>query len=389
MHRIFYPFIVLIIFLAACQSDDTAEIRLQIDHAEGSLVYFEELRYAQPTELASLELKRSGKAKFQHPMRNPGYYQIRFDNGINQVLVLLPGDEITIKADMDNFHGTRTIEGSELSSRVAFLHDSLRSTNSLLRRIQSQYTALDSAAGGYSEQKKLLQQEYEAIRKSHHRYSQGFILEDLTSLANIAALYQEHGENDFVMSHTQDLQFFKLVSDSLGKYYPRVAYVKALRDNYKDIFTQYQQSRLLQLATPLEENVPNLQLPGPGGKLHTIDELRGKVVLVSFWSVNQPESREYVVQLRRVYQKHAGQGFEIYQVSVDPDPEAWIRALRFEEIPWVNVIDTAFANSKTRMLYNVTKIPMNYLIDTEQDKILAKNISPDMLDRILSGIFNN
>jgi hypothetical protein len=38
------------------------------------------------------------------------------------------------------------------------------------------------------------------------------------------------------------------------------------------------------------------------------------------------------------------------------------------------------------MFYNVNTIPMNYLINSEQSEILAKNLSPEMLDRALSGV---
>ncbi len=385
----FFLIFLMVLVAGACTSENTVVVRLKIENADGYSVSFEELKYSEPTELESKTLGSSGRVKFTREIRQPGYYQIRFDNGINQVLVLKPGDRVEIRADMDEFHATRQISGSELTGRVALLHDSLRSVNSRLRQLESEYRLADTMRADILSVRADLEKEYLALRSGHHRYSQGFILEDLQSLANIAALYQEYGPNDYVMSNTQDLQFFKLVSDTLYKYYPKVAYVRALRDNYRTIFTQYQQNRLAQMATVIEEDVPDLQLPNASSRLTSLSGLKGKVVLLTFWSVNQPESRANTVALQKPYARYAHQGFEIYQVAVDKSVDDWKKALKFEEIPWVSVIDTAFPGSKTRMVYNVTTLPMNYLIDAKQEKILARNVSPEMLERILPGMLSN
>jgi hypothetical protein len=233
-----------------------------------------------------------------------------------------------------------------------------------------------------------INQVYNNLRDKHKKFTVGLIQEDLRSLANIAALYQQYSENDYVLFTNRDLQYFKLVSDTLTKFYPRVRYVRILKENYRTFFNDYQRTRLMQMAKPIETVVPNLVLPDPEGNDRSLESLKGKVVLLSFWSVKQAESIQNTLEMQKVYKKYKQKDFEVYQVSVDKSLSDWQRAVTFEEIPWISVCDTAFPNSQTRILYNVNVIPLNYLIDREQSEIIARNLTPNELDQKLKLLLN-
>jgi hypothetical protein len=68
--------------------------------------------------------------------------------------------------------------------------------------------------------------------------------------------------------------------------------------------------------------------------------------------------------------------------------ESWRRAVRYDELPWLSVIDPTFPNSKIAASYNIQTIPANYLIDKDNLTILAKNLSPEELQSKLSELFN-
>jgi hypothetical protein len=80
--------------------------------------------------------------------------------------------------------------------------------------------------------------------------------------------------------------------------------------------------------------------------------------------------------------------FEILQVSFDTSQEEWKRAIRFDELPWLSVIDPSFPNSAVAVSYNVQNLPANYLIDKDNATILAKDIRPDQLLLKLSELAN-
>ena len=67
---------------------------------------------------------------------------------------------------------------------------------------------------------------------------------------------------------------------------------------------------------------------------------------------------------------------EIVQVSFDNSTDDWKRAVRFDELPWVNLVDTRFPNSIVAGNYNVTSLPANYLIGKDNTSILARDLSP-------------
>ena len=54
----------------------------------------------------------------------------------------------------------------------------------------------------------------------------------MTSLAAIKALYQKIDDQNYVLNTTRDLQYMKIVSDSLSVYYPDSRHTKALISDF-------------------------------------------------------------------------------------------------------------------------------------------------------------
>ena len=380
---------LIVFFTFSCSHSDRVVINGSVSSpAEDDVVYLEELKVNANEIVDSTKVRSSGKFKNQIDIKVPGFYQLVFKSGPSLSLILSPGEKVKISADMNNFYDTKVIEGSPNSIRVNVLHDSLRATIKALNEIRGENEMLAADDAESQHEKQLLVEKFINIKKSYHKYSMVFMLKDLSALSNVAALYQEYAPGEYVFNNMKDLQFFKLVSDSLIKYYPDVNYVKTLRSNYKAMITDYNVRRLFQNTTPISENIPDVILPDPSGKSIALSSLKGKIVLLTFWSVSQPESVDNMMELKKIYSKYHPYGFEIYQVSIDKSMNNWKKAVKFEEIPWFNVCDTAYPNSQVKYLYNVNVLPMNYLLDREQEEILAKNVLPDVLDRSLAHLLN-
>jgi hypothetical protein len=381
-------FLLFIISVFACSKQERTILSGRIKHAEGVTTFLEELRITSSRTIDSAEIDGKGNFRFRISLNQPGYYQLNFSDGKSLTLLLSPGEKLKLKADFDNFYQGKNIEGSENSARVNELHDTLRFVISQLTAIRKEYKELNDSDKTYSKKRDSLETLFAQIQNNHHKYSIQFILEDIASLANIAALYQEYSPGEYVFKSQHDIQFFKLVSDTLFKYYPKVRQVKILKDNYQAMMTAYQKEKLLQQVDAVEMDIPDLLLPDTKGRIRSLSSLKGKIVLLTFWSVNQQESIANVVELKKVYKKYHNKGFEVYQVSVDKAKPAWLNALKFEEIQWVSVIDTVFPSSATRTLFNVNNLPLNYLINSDQSEIIAKNISPEALNRTLSNLID-
>ncbi|MBA7556218.1 Thiol-disulfide oxidoreductase ResA [subsurface metagenome] len=371
----------------SCSKQEKAVIVGKIKNADGEISYLEELRITTKRTIDSAILGRNGDFRYRISLSEPGYYLLTVGDNKTLTLILSPGEKVRINAELLDFYNSKIIYGSDNTKRVNELHDSLRSTIFLLNNLRKEYLELEQSEDKTSKKQDSLSTLFVEIRNMYHKYSIQFILEDFSSLANIAALYQEYASGDYVFKSQYDIQFFKLVSDTLTKHYPKVRQVKVLNENYHDMMTVYHKERILKLAGSEVKDLPDLLLPDPTGKIISLSSLRGKTVLLAFWSVNQQESIENVIDLKKVYKKYHNKGFEIYQVSVDKSLPKWCRSIAFEGITWVSVCDTAFPGSQTRSLFNVNALPMNYLINNDQTEILAKNLSPADLDQTLSTLF--
>ena len=72
--------------------------------------------------------------------------------------------------------------------------------------------------------------------------------------------------------------------------------------------------------------------------------------------------------LRDLYNKYHAQGFEIYQVSLDPDEHFWKESVA--ALPWVCVRDANSTGSVYLTQYNVQSLPTFFTID--RNNVLQK-----------------
>jgi peroxiredoxin len=108
-------------------------------------------------------------------------------------------------------------------------------------------------------------------------------------------------------------------------------------------------------------NLIDIALTDNKGQVRHLTDLTGKVVLLDFHLFATRESTERIMMLRELYNKYHDRGFEIYQVSIDPDEHFW--KTQTAALPWISVRDGNGANSPVLVNYNVQSIPTYFLID--------------------------
>lgn len=379
-----FSFVFLISFLAlACSQKEKAKISVSIDGLEGKTAIIQEQRVDGTKTIDTISFSGSGKVKYTLEVRQPGFYSLNLPESDDIFLVLFPNDKIKINgksgygkiADLE-------ITGSPESEKLNVLYDSLFATREILADYKSKYNASEDVT-----EKANIQAEYLRILENYRRFSMQFILDNLTSLTSVAALYQEVGPDEFVFGRKRDLQFFKLATDSLTKYYPKHRHVLALQRNFKQMMENFQLERILTNVDKVKEGLPNLELPGLNGTIVPLNTLKDRYVLLNFWQPNDEVSTQLIPELNSVFKKYRGKGFGIYNVYLGKSTTTWNSIVKFEEIgSWVNVADTSFPYSKTRMLYNIVTIPSNYLLDTKESVILAKDVNAAQLSKVLSEL---
>lgn len=373
--------IIAIAFLVISCDRQSSAIRGKITESKGKILYFEQVDVTKVKTLDSVKLNQGGRFHFSTKVRIPDFYQLRLDKQIISLLVK-KGENIKINANGQDMLNSLKISGSFESENLCKLNRYLAETRNLLDSVSVLY---NNAVEDSTRQR--LYDEYIRILEAHRKYSITYLLTYTNSLTSIYALYQQIFPDFYVFYKTTDLQFFKILSDSLWKYYPKSKHVIALRNNTNTMLNNYHAQALLRKADVVETSLPKVELTDINGKVRKLSSLKGKYVLLSFWASWDEASIEQNLRLKEVYKKFRNHNFEILQVSFDTSPEAWKRAVRFDELPWISVIDTTFPNSHIAINYNVRQLPANYLIDKDNMTIIDKNLEPDQLyDKLLTLI---
>ena len=130
-------------------------------------------------------------------------------------------------------------------------------------------------------------------------------------------------------NNKDDVKVFAAVATSWDTYYPNAERGKNLHNiaiqGMKDIRIIENQMAAQQLdASKVQVNgVIELALQDNKGVTRKLTDLKGKVVLLDFHLFAGEQSTKRIMMLRELYNKYHAAGFEIYQVSVDPDEHFW------------------------------------------------------------------
>jgi len=362
-------FLFCILGLVACNKDKV-KISGRILNADKQVLHLDEVNVYDSKRVDSLVLKSNGKFSFKYDLREPGFYQLRLTK--DQLIVLFPepGEHIKIKADLKDLNSSLSIEGSPNSEQVTVLIRKLNRTRASMDSINALFNKAQTDSIRFK-----LNKTYRETIDSHRKYSISYILTHYKSLSSLYALYQQYQPGGYVFYKSSDLQFFKIVSDSLKKYYPGSKHVTALKAFTDNMIGRYKTQVLLQ-STQMSTSLPEIRLPDMAGDTVNLTDFHGKYILLSFWASGDQTSVNQNLELKKVYSNFRNRGFEIVQVSFDNTADAWKRAVHYDELPWISLIDTHYPNSIIAGNYNITSLPANYLISKDNQTILAKNLTP-------------
>ena len=185
------------------------------------------------------------------------------------------------------------------------------------------------------------------------------------SITSAVVLFQKFTDELPVFGQETDAILFKNTLDSLTLVYPKSEYVLALRDAVDA------RQRDLEFSTRFGDvdviSFPDLELPDVEGEKQKLSDQKGKVLILSFWSVGQTEYKMFNVDLKELYDTYHDKGLEIYQVSLDIDKPSWAATIRSQGLPWINVNDGLGVQSPSVVAYNVVKIPTMFVFDRAGD----------------------
>lgn len=133
------------------------------------------------------------------------------------------------------------------------------------------------------------------------------------------------------------------------------------------------------------EEFVDFEMKDSKGKIRKLSDLKGKIILLEFWSSTCGPCRKENPNLVNTYEKYNPYGFEIFAVSQDTDKTRWLKAIEKDKLNWIHLSDLKGYSNKASLIYGIKGIPDNFLID-KNGIIISRNLRGEELNKKLSEI---
>lgn len=352
----------------------TPSVTGTIEGAAGQTIYLEMLQPQKVTILDSAKIDADGNFVIYKKAREKNFYQLRVGNqkpnntiapNSNIMVVITDSTEtLKITATYPTCSATYVVEGSEETNL-------LKEINTIIIANQAR---LDS------------------LNKAYQQNPQTFDQVKATELMNSIMAQQSATMKQFVEKHVgkfvtlqaiamlnpdTDLNLFKKTSELLSEKYPNNPFVLNFSSSV---------ASMTKLAPGTI--APNFTISTPDDKPISLNDFKGKYVLIDFWASWCRPCRAQNPELVALYKKFKGKNFEIFGVSLDQNKDAWVQAIAADKLTWPQGSDLQYWNAAPAKLYNITFIPFNYLIGPD-GTILAKNLTGKDLENKLQELLNS
>jgi peroxiredoxin len=357
----------------SCSNRPNTLIEGNFSKAERKYIRLEFLDINKTLILDSVRIKSNGNFRFRFFVDQPGLYILRNENGKIINLIVSQGDRISVKGEYEGFDKGYSVAGSKESEHIRMLVEKLSDTRNRLRELDSAYYGKDGAA--LSEYRI---RRYMVIREQRDS-SISFIISHLSSMASIYALYQKLSPEELVLGENRDIQFMKIVADSVAGKYPKSDFAQTFVKDARSSEQRFLNLISLQKKiTNTYNEMPDIALKDISGASRSLQSLKGKIVLLYFWSAYSDIAREQNSVLEKTYRKYKSKGFEIFAVNIDSNTDVWAKLVKYDGLTFINVSGPDIPDSEIAHTYNLRTVPSSYLIGRDGIILERDLFGPDL-----------
>ncbi|MBQ9665020.1 MAG: DUF4369 domain-containing protein [Bacteroidaceae bacterium] len=372
------PFVVAGALLwGACDHAPQFRVEGTIEEAADSMLYFAQSTLDGVKNLDSVKLGKDGSFSFKAaaPVGCPDFYLLRVGRHVIHFSVDST-ETLTFQAKLPTMESSYTVKGNESSEKI-------REISLMQQQVQAQLVAVEQNDDLYPGDKvdsieSIIEQYKERIKHDYiftePRSASAYyaVCQSLTDLRGTFMLFNP-------LSDRSDVKCYATVATAWDGIYPDAPRTQQLcnmaikgMDN-----TAAPQQKVVEVDEDKvqETGIIDINLPDINSNLHSVLDLKGKVVLIDFTVYAAQESAERTRLMRTLYEKYHAQGFEIYQISLDDDVHFW--KFSCENLPWVCVHET---DGTTTHIYGVANLPTFFLVNRQNEIVLRSDFMKGSLE---------
>ena len=362
--------IILMMMGAVSCSNKKFEVSGNITDAKDSLLYFENMSLNGPVVVDSTKLDADGNFSFAVDAPSaPEFYRLRIAGQIINVAADST-EHVTIKAAYPTMASQYEVSGSNECAKIKELAIGQMALQATINNIVRNTNLNDDVM---RDSIRVILAQYKEGVKNNYIFKEPMKAYAYFALFQTIALGYENALVFNPRSNEDDVKVFAAVATSWDTYYPKAERGLNLHniaiEGLKNIrIMKAEQQQTVDPSKVEYTGVIDIALPDNKGNIRKLSSLKGKVVMLDFHLFATKESTARIMQLRELYNKYHAQGFEIYQVSIDPNEHFWKTSVA--ALPWVCVHSDDGLNAAELGMYNVRDIPTYFLID--KNNVLQK-----------------
>ena len=334
-----------------------------ISEAKDSMLYLDHMSLNGPVAIDSTRLGDDGAFSFSGKApETPEFYRLRVgrqivNNAIDST------EQVAVKASYPTMSSGYEVSGSDECAKIkelALMQMALQTQINAIAQapdlgVEAVEDSIDHVVAAYKEKVK---NDY-IFREPMKAYAYFALFQTVRLGYTNALLFNPRNSE-------QDVKVFAAVATSWDTYYPGAERVTNLHniaiEGMKNVrIVKASQEQSIDVSKISVSGVIDIVLPDNKGVIQHLNKMGGKVVLLDFHVFATNESTARIMQLRELYNKYHAQGFEIFQVSLDPDEHFWKTSTA--ALPWICVRDERGLNSPYLTSYNVQGLPTFFLVN--------------------------
>lgn len=356
MKNVLYFFFSIAILLMSCGEesfkDGNVTINLKVEGLKEGNAVIEMLPVAPKTVvLDTVSINENGEASFKINVDEIGFYSVFVLEQKGQIrFIAEAGDSIQLYADAKAISASAKVSGTPENERLDSLSSFLISSSLYQDSIKKVYADAQAKQMHYVIHEQTVKLMNNAMRKET-QYVLNYIDKNPNQFSNLIALLS--------LDRKYFRETFQKVENNLIATYPNSKHVQNLKIKNAKFF-----------PPGLGEQAPNFSLLDQNDQTVTLEDFKGKYVLLDFWATWCKPCIQEIPYIDKLHKAIDSEKIEVISICVDKNTDVqkslWKKIIKKHNAQWTQVYE---GSEGTLRNYKIEGFPTLILINPEGEII--------------------